>query len=118
MVNLQERLDRTFKALTDPTRRAILAQLEGRDGASISELADPFAIRLPGVKKHVDVLANAGLVTREYSRGVICQSGRSWNICLDSGFRGLPAFERCLPRFNFAHHPAAGLVEALRRTAS
>jgi DNA-binding transcriptional ArsR family regulator len=48
MVNLQERLDRTFKALADPTRRAILAQLEGRDGASISELADPFAIRLPG----------------------------------------------------------------------
>jgi DNA-binding transcriptional ArsR family regulator len=64
MVNVQERLDRTFKALADPTRRAILAQLERRDGASISKLAEPFAIRLPAVMKHLDVLANAGLVTR------------------------------------------------------
>jgi DNA-binding transcriptional ArsR family regulator len=64
MVNIQERLDRTFKGLADPTRRAILAQLERRDGASISKLAEPFAIRLPAVMKHLDVLANAGLVTR------------------------------------------------------
>jgi DNA-binding transcriptional ArsR family regulator len=67
MVNFQERLDRTFKALADPTRRAILKQLEGRDGASISELAQPFAMRLPGVMKHVDVLENARLVTRSKS---------------------------------------------------
>jgi DNA-binding transcriptional ArsR family regulator len=40
MVNFQERLDRTFKALADPTRRTILAQLERRDSASISVLAD------------------------------------------------------------------------------
>ena len=64
MVNGQERLDRTFKTLADPTRRAILAQLERRDGASISELAEPFAIHLPAVMKHLDVLAKAGLVTR------------------------------------------------------
>jgi DNA-binding transcriptional ArsR family regulator len=54
-------------ALVDPTRRAILAQLERRDGVSTSELAKPFAIRLPAVMKHLDVLANAGLVTRSKS---------------------------------------------------
>ena len=64
MVNYQERLDRTFAALVDPTRRAILTQLERRDGVSISELAAPFAIKLPAVMKHLDVLADAGLVTR------------------------------------------------------
>jgi DNA-binding transcriptional ArsR family regulator len=64
MVNYQERLDRTFAALVDPTRRAILAQLERKDGASISELAEPFAIKLPAVMKHLDVLDDAGLVTR------------------------------------------------------
>jgi len=67
MVNYQMRLDRTFMALVDPTRRAILAQLERRDGASISELAKPFTIRLPAVMKHLDVLADAGLVTRSKS---------------------------------------------------
>ena len=67
MVNDKERLDRTFMALTDPTRRAILAQLERRDGASISELAEPFTIRLPAVMKHIDVLVDAGLVTRSKS---------------------------------------------------
>ena len=64
MVNSQERLARTFMALVDPTRRAILAQLERSDGASISDLAKPFAIRLPAVMKHLDVLSNAGLITR------------------------------------------------------
>ena len=67
MVNVQERLARTFKALADPTRRAILARLERSDGASISELAEPFAIHLPAVMKHLDVLAKAGLVTRSKS---------------------------------------------------
>jgi DNA-binding transcriptional ArsR family regulator len=67
MVNYQERLDRTFSALVDPTRRAILARLERRHSASISELAQPFAIRLPAVLKHLDVLTEAGLVTRAKS---------------------------------------------------
>ncbi|HWX88788.1 MAG TPA: metalloregulator ArsR/SmtB family transcription factor [Rhizomicrobium sp.] len=67
MVNHQERLDRTFAALVDPTRRAILAQLERKDGASISELAEPFSIKLPAVMKHLDVLNDAGLVTRSKS---------------------------------------------------
>ena len=67
MANYQEQLSSTFKALVDPTRRAILAELERRDGASISELAEPFKIRLPAVMKHLDVLADAGLVTRSKS---------------------------------------------------
>ncbi|MGH8263279.1 MAG: ArsR/SmtB family transcription factor [Steroidobacteraceae bacterium] len=64
MVNYSERLGRTFAALGDPTRRAILARLERGDGASVSELAQPFAIQLPAVMKHLDVLDDAGLVTR------------------------------------------------------
>ena len=64
MVNYHERLDRTFAALVDPTRRAILAQLEREEGASISALARPFAIKLPAVMKHLDVLDHAGLITR------------------------------------------------------
>jgi len=64
MVNYSERLDRTFAALVDPTRRAILARLEREDGASISALAQPFAIKLPAVMKHLDVLDDAGLIAR------------------------------------------------------
>ena len=64
MVNYSERLDRTFAALVDPTRRAILARLEREDSASISALAQPFAIKLPAVMKHLDVLDDAGLITR------------------------------------------------------
>jgi len=64
MVNYHEQLDRTFAALVDPTRRAILTRLEREDGVSISELARPFAIKLPAVMKHLDVLDRAGLITR------------------------------------------------------
>src|SRR5271156_2236730 len=65
MVNYMDRqLDRTFAALVDGTRRAILARLEREDGASVSELAKPFAIKLPAVMKHLDVLCDAGLITR------------------------------------------------------
>jgi len=67
MVNYQQRLDRTFAALVDPTRRAILAQLERNASATVGELAEPFAIKLPGGMKHLDVLADAGLITRTKS---------------------------------------------------
>jgi DNA-binding transcriptional ArsR family regulator len=67
MVNYPERLDRTFAALVDPTRRAILARLEREESASVSELARPFAIKLPAVMKHLDVLDEAGLITRSKS---------------------------------------------------
>ena len=64
MVNYTDQLNRTFAALVDPTRRAILARLEREGGASVSELARPFAIKLPAVMKHLDVLDDAGLITR------------------------------------------------------
>jgi len=58
-----EALDRTFAALSDPTRRAILARLVQGD-ASVSELAAPFAMSLPAISKHLRVLEQAGLVER------------------------------------------------------
>jgi DNA-binding transcriptional ArsR family regulator len=64
MVNYNVQLSRTFAALVDPTRRAILARLERDDGVSVSDLARPFAIKLPAVMKHLDVLDGAGLITR------------------------------------------------------
>jgi DNA-binding transcriptional ArsR family regulator len=64
MVNYGERLSRTFAALGDPTRRAILARLEREDAVSVSALAAPFAIKLPAVMKHLDVLDAAGLIAR------------------------------------------------------
>jgi DNA-binding transcriptional ArsR family regulator len=57
-------IDRTFGALADPTRRGILERL-GRGSATISELAEPYGISLTGLKKHVGVLEEAGLVTTE-----------------------------------------------------
>jgi DNA-binding transcriptional ArsR family regulator len=67
VVNYKERLDRTFMALVDSTRRAILLQLERTEAASVSELARPFAMGLPAVMKHLDVLADAGLISRSKS---------------------------------------------------
>jgi DNA-binding transcriptional ArsR family regulator len=61
----ESQLDRTFAALVDPTRRAILARLEREEAVSISELARPFAIKLPAVMKHLDVLNDAGLIVRD-----------------------------------------------------
>src|SRR6266540_1949524 len=57
-------IDTAFGALADPTRRGILERL-GRSDAAISELADAFGMTLTGVKKHVQVLEGAGLVTTE-----------------------------------------------------
>jgi DNA-binding transcriptional ArsR family regulator len=57
-------LDRTFAALADPTRRAVLERL-GQGSATITELADPFGISLTGMKKHVRVLEEAELVSTE-----------------------------------------------------
>ena len=54
-------VERTFAALADPTRRAVVERL-GSGSASISELAEPFGISLTGMKKHVLVLEDAGLV--------------------------------------------------------
>jgi DNA-binding transcriptional ArsR family regulator len=57
------RLDATFSALADPTRRAILARL-ARGEASVNELAEPFEMSQPAISKHIKVLERAGLVSR------------------------------------------------------
>ena len=57
------RLDATFAALADPTRRAILARLASGE-ASVAELAKPFAMSQPAISKHLKVLERAGLVSR------------------------------------------------------
>ncbi len=62
-----DQLDRTFAALADPTRRAILARLAGGE-ASVTELAQPFEMSLPAVSKHLKVLQRAGLIARGRQR--------------------------------------------------
>ena len=64
MLNHSARLDLTFQALADPTRRAMLARLT-RGPASVSELAQPLAISLPAVMQHLGVLEASGLVHTE-----------------------------------------------------
>jgi DNA-binding transcriptional ArsR family regulator len=70
------RLDASFAALSDATRRGVLEQL-GRSEATISELAEAFHMTLTGMKKHVGVLEQAGLVTtRKVGRVRTCRLGR------------------------------------------
>ena len=57
-----DRLDATFLALADPTRRAILARL-ARGEASVTELAEPFAMSQPAISKHLKILERAGLIS-------------------------------------------------------
>lgn len=57
-------MDRTFSALADPGRRCVLLRLKDEPGLSVSELARPLSLRLPGMMKHLDVLSDAGLITR------------------------------------------------------
>jgi DNA-binding transcriptional ArsR family regulator len=107
-------LDRTFAALADPTRRALLSRLEASDGLSISELAQPFEMSLPAVMKHIDVLTEAGLMTRSKSgRTVTCRLNaaameaaagwlnryaRFWNEKLDKLVAFLEEDDTCEPR--------------------
>lgn len=63
-MNKDEQLDAAFSALAHPTRRAILAQL-AKGTASVNALAEPFEMSLPAVSKHIRVLENAGLISRE-----------------------------------------------------
>jgi DNA-binding transcriptional ArsR family regulator len=58
-----DRLDSTFAALSDPTRRAILTHLARRD-ATVSELAVPFSMTLPAISKHLKVLEASGLISK------------------------------------------------------
>jgi DNA-binding transcriptional ArsR family regulator len=110
-------LDRTFAALADPTRRALLARLGEHDAVSVSELARPFPVSLPAIMKHLDVLSDAGLITRaKTGRTVACRLSaapmeramewlnryqRFWSTQLDR----LAAFveeDACLPNPNLS----------------
>jgi DNA-binding transcriptional ArsR family regulator len=74
--NQEGALDRSFSALADPTRRRILRRLKSGP-ATISELAEPVEITLTGLRKHVRVLENAGLVrTAKVGRTRRCELGR------------------------------------------
>jgi DNA-binding transcriptional ArsR family regulator len=85
-------VDRAFAALADPTRRAVLERL-GSGPATISELAAPFGISLTGMKKHVLVLEDAGLVLTE-------KVGRARRCTLvPYAFEGVTAWLRRLDRF-------------------
>ena len=71
-------MDRTFSALADPTRRNVLLRLKEEPGLSVSELARPLSLKLPGMMKHLDVLSDAGLITRS-------KTGRTVSVHLSVG---------------------------------
>jgi len=71
-------MDRTFSALADPTRRGVLLRLMDEPGLSVSELARPLSLKLPGMMKHLDVLSDAGLITRS-------KTGRTVSVNLSVG---------------------------------
>ena len=71
-------MDRTFSALADPTRRNLLLRLKEEPGLSVSELARPLSLKLPGMMKHLDVLSDAGLITRT-------KTGRTVSVHLSPG---------------------------------
>jgi DNA-binding transcriptional ArsR family regulator len=103
------RLDASFAALSDVTRRGVLEQLENAD-ASITELADKFHMTLTGMKKHVDVLEQAGLVTtRKVGRVRTCRLS----------LRGLEEeaawIERRRQIWNARFNALDDVVEALKR---
>jgi len=85
-------LDRAFAALADPTRLAVVERLGGGP-ATISELAEPFGITLTGMKKHVLVLEDAGLVvTEKVGRARVC-------TLAPYAFEGITAWMQRLDRF-------------------
>jgi DNA-binding transcriptional ArsR family regulator len=78
MVKYDAAMDRTFSALADPTRRRVLLRLKDEPGLSVSELARPHSLKLPGLMKHLDVLSDAGLITRT-------KTGRTVSVHLSAG---------------------------------
>jgi DNA-binding transcriptional ArsR family regulator len=88
-------LDRVFGALADPTRRGVLTQL-GRGPASVGELAEPVGITLTGMKKHIQVLEDAGLVTTEkVGRSRQCRLGQEQ---LDDAMAWISFYQRLWER--------------------
>ena len=104
------RLDSTFLALADPTRRAILARLAGGE-ASVAELAAPFAMSQPAISKHLKVLERAGLISvghdaQRRPRRIEGQRLAEVNVWLER-YRGI--WEQNFQRLD-------GLLEELQRT--
>jgi DNA-binding transcriptional ArsR family regulator len=71
-------IDRTFSALADPTRRGVLLRLLNEPCLSVSQLAQQHKLKLPGMTKHLDVLSDAGLITRT-------KTGRTVSVKLSAG---------------------------------
>ena len=98
MVQYSTTVDRTFAALADPTRRAVVERLGG-GSATISELAEPFGISLTGMKKHVQILEDAGLVTTEkIGRTRRCSLARRPLASVEAWMQRLDRFEALLER--------------------
>ena len=92
MVQYQPTVDRTFAALADPTRLAVVERL-GSGSASISELAEPFGMSLTGMKKHVQLLEDANLVvTQKVGRARRCE-------LVPYAFEGISTWLQRLDRF-------------------
>ena len=108
---VEERLDMTFSALADPTRRGMLASLALGE-KSIGELAEPFAMSFAGASKHVKVLEDAGLVARR-------SQGRTHVISIEA--RPLEEAERWLRQWerfwNSSLDRLQALVEAKQETS-
>src|SRR4029079_681502 len=100
---VEERLDTTFRALADPTRRGMLASLALGD-KSIGELAEPFAMSFAGASKHVKVLEDAGLIARR-------KVGRTHLISIDA--RPLEEAERWMCRWEKFWNNRLDRLEAL-----
>ena len=108
MVDNLDGLDRTFSALSDPTRRAILARL-AEGSATVGEVAAPFEMSLNGISKHVQVLERAGLVEREvrgrehrlHLRAEPLREASDWTSHYREFWEGrIDALERMLERKN------------------
>lgn len=109
MVQYSSRLGASFAALSDATRRGVIERL-WREDASITELAERFQMTLTGMKKHVDVLEQAGLVTTEkVGRVRTCRLGRG---ALDEEWAWLERYRRMwMARFDALDK----VVEELKR---
>jgi DNA-binding transcriptional ArsR family regulator len=92
MVQYRTNVDRTFAALADPTRRAVLERL-GAGSATIGDLAEPFGMSLTGMKKHVQLLEEAELVTTEKVGRARCCT------LVPSAFEGISSWLQRLDRF-------------------
>lgn len=122
---MQDHLSSTFAALADPTRRAILARLTLGE-TSVSELAEPFAMSMPAVSKHLKVLERAGLIARsreaqwrpcrlnaaplKEAAGWIAEYRRFWTAHMD-------ALERHLDRMKLAESTKKASSTTRRKAA-